>query len=253
MITFTDVSKKLGGRDVLNGMNLHVVENETFVVVGPSGVGKSVTLKHCVGLMRPDSGSIRIAGNDLTEASSADLENIRELFGYLFQGGALLAWLTVAENVALPLVEKTDMAEDAIRAKVMETLALVGLENDGDKLPGDISGGMRKRAGLARAIIREPRIVLYDEPTSGLDPVSSRAIDNLINDLKETLNTTSVVVTHDLHSALSIGTRIGMLQGGAFVEVSTPDKFIQSENKAVQAFLASQYITTRGSWERKTS
>ena len=251
MIEFDNVYKWLGGRAVLDHISFRVEKGETFVIVGSSGMGKSVTLKHMVRLLTPDSGRVLVAGESISEAKRSDLERIRERFGYLFQGGALLAWLSVFENVALPLREKTTVSEEEIEARVMKTLKLVGLETDGEKNPSEISGGMRKRAGLARAIIRNPEIILYDEPTSGLDPVTSRTIDALIESLRKELGVTSVVVTHDLHSALSIGTRIAMLQGGKIVELSTPEQFIRSSTPEVQGFLESQFITRRGSWERK--
>ncbi len=249
MIQFEQVSKSLGGREILKELSFEIPKGETFVIVGPSGVGKSVTLKHMVRLLTPDSGDVRIDGESVVQADWATLERLRERFGYLFQGAALLAWLTVEENVALPLVEKTRMTPEAIREKVQATLAMVGLEKDGAKYPSEVSGGMRKRAGLARAIIRDPEIVLYDEPTSGLDPVSSRTIDELIDHLRQTLKVTSVVVTHDLHSALSIGTRIAMLLGGRFVELADPQGFVKSTQEDVKGFLESQYITKRGAWE----
>ena len=250
-IRFDNVSKMLNGRAILDSITFDIMKGETFVIVGPSGVGKSVTLKHMVRLLTPEEGSVSIDGEIISEAKGADLERMREKFGYLFQGGALLAWLNVADNVALPLREKTEMAEDEIQKKVMDTLKLVGLENDALKMPDEISGGMRKRAGLARAIIRNPEIVLYDEPTSGLDPVTSRTIDALIEKMRKDLGVTSVVVTHDLHSALSIGTRIAMIHSGKMVEISTPAEFIKSKNEEVQGFLESQFITRKGSWERK--
>jgi phospholipid/cholesterol/gamma-HCH transport system ATP-binding protein len=252
MIRFDEVAKDLGGRAVLDGVTFDVRAGETFVIVGPSGAGKSVTLKHMVRLLTPDAGDVCVDGRSIADARGAELEALRERFGYLFQGGALLAWLTVFENVALPLRERTPLGEDAIRERVQATLELVGLGRDGDKFPAQISGGMRKRAGLARAIIREPQIVLYDEPTSGLDPVTSRTIDALIHRLREEKGVTSVVVTHDLHSALSIGSRIAMLHSGHIVELSTPEAFIRSEQPEVRAFLESQFITREGAWERNT-
>ena len=251
MIAFENVTKWLGGRAVLDQVSLQIEKGETFVIVGASGVGKSVTLKHMVRLLTPDSGRVMVGGECISEAKRVDLERIRERFGYLFQGGALLAWLSVFENVALPLREKTKLGEEEIQTRVTETLRLVGLEKDGEKSPSEISGGMRKRAGLARAIIRRPEIVLYDEPTSGLDPVTSRTIDALIESLRQEIGVTSVVVTHDLHSALSIGTRIAMLHGGKIVELSTPDQFIKSSCPEVQGFLESQFITKEGPWERQ--
>jgi len=250
MIRFESVSKVLGGTPVLDRVSFEVERGETFCIVGPSGVGKSVTLKHMVHLLTPDEGRVLVDGECISESFGSSLERIREKFGYLFQGGALLAWLTVAENVALPLRERTSMQNEQILDKVGETLKLVGLEGDGDKYPADISGGMRKRAGLARAIVHDPMIVLYDEPTSGLDPVTARTIDTLIERMREDLGVTSVVVTHDLHSALSIGTRIAMLHGGSIVELCTPDEFVRSNNDEVRGFLESQFITKEGSWER---
>ena len=250
MIRFDKVSKMLGGRAILDKVSFEIAEGEIFVIVGPSGAGKSVTLKHMVRLLTPDEGRIFVEGEEISQLMRVGLEAVREKFGYLFQGGALLAWMTLAENVALPLLEKTDMSVDLIETKVLETLDLVGLKDDADKRPDEISGGMRKRAGLARAIIRNPKIVLYDEPTSGLDPVTARTIDSLIEDMRSRMNMTSIVVTHDLHSALSIGTRIAMLHGGKIIELSTPAEFIRSERAEVRNFLESQFITKEGSWER---
>jgi phospholipid/cholesterol/gamma-HCH transport system ATP-binding protein len=252
-IRFESVARNLGGRAVLDGVSFEVRRGETFVIVGPSGAGKSVTLKHMVRLLTPDAGRVLVGEDEVSAATGRELERIRERFGYLFQGGALLAWMTMAENVALPLREKTSLGEAEIRERVMEKLRLVGLESDAAKLPDELSGGMRKRAGLARAIIRDPQIVLYDEPTSGLDPVTSRTIDALIEKMRAELGVTSVVVTHDLHSALSIGTRIALLHGGQIVELAEPARFIESPNEAVQAFLRAQYVTRRGSWERNGS
>jgi len=250
MIRFDNVEKVLGGRPVLNGVSFEIKKGETFVIVGPSGVGKSVTLKHMVRILTPDVGNVFVDDECISEAYGGDLERIREKFGYLFQGGALLAWLSVFENVALPLREKTDLTEEEIAAKVNRGLMMVGLHDDGSKMPAEISGGMRKRAGLARALIREPEIVLYDEPTSGLDPVTSRTIDALIDKMRDELDVTSVVVTHDLHSALSIGSRIAMLYDGRIVELCGPEDFVNSDNNEVRGFLESQFITRRGDWER---
>jgi phospholipid/cholesterol/gamma-HCH transport system ATP-binding protein len=193
-------------------------------------------------------------GEDVvSEASGERLEKIRSRFGVLFQGGALLEWLSVGENVALPLREKTRMVEAEIEQKVIEKLKMVGLEADIDKFPSEISGGMRKRVGLARAIVLNPEIILYDEPTSGLDPVSSRTIDKLIDALRQELGVTCVVVTHDLHSALSIGTRIAMLMDGHIVELAEPSAFVNSDQEEVRLFLESQFITRRGDWEKNIS
>ncbi|MFO7871212.1 MAG: ATP-binding cassette domain-containing protein [Kiritimatiellia bacterium] len=250
MIRFENVTKQLGGKVVLDNLSFEIGKGETFVIVGPSGVGKSVTLKHMVRLLTPDRGRVWVEDRAVSESGRQELDTIRERFGYLFQGGALLAWISVGDNVALPLREKTSMSESEISEKVSRTLELVELGRDMSKMPAEISGGMRKRAGLARAIVRDPEIVLYDEPTTGLDPVTSRTIDSLIGRLANELGVTSVVVTHDLHSALSIGTQIAMLDGGTIVEQGTPEEFVNSENPRVADFLESQFITKKGNWER---
>ncbi len=249
MIRFENVTKVLGRKTVLNNISFEVAEGETFVIVGLSGAGKSVTLKHMIRLMRPDAGGIYIDGENIVDLERAALGRVREKFGVLFQSAALLQWMSVRENVALPLREHTRLSEEEILRQVDEKLDMLSLGDAGDKFPADISGGMKKRVGLARAIIMHPRIVLYDEPTSGLDPVTSRKIDDLILDMRDRLGITSVVVTHDLHSALSIGSRIMMLHEGHIVENATPEGFIHSGNPTVQSFLESQYITRKGKWE----
>lgn len=251
MIRFEKVTKRLGNRNVLDEFDLEIRKGETFVICGPSGMGKSVTLKHMVRLLTPDSGRVWVGDECVSEARGRKLERIRSRFGVLFQSGALLQWLSAGENVALPLREHTRLSDDEIEARVREKLQLVELEDAYDKYPADLSGGMRKRVALARAIITQPEIILYDEPTSGLDPVTSRTIDALIDSLRSKLGVTSVVVTHDLHSALAIGTRIAMLHNGKAVEVATPEEFVKSKNEVVQAFLEAQYITRRGHWEEK--
>ena len=250
MIRFEQVTKYFGTRAVLNGVDFTIEEGETFVIVGFSGAGKSVTLKHMIRLLTPDEGRVLIGGEAISEASSKNLERLRRQFGFLFQGAALLEWLSVVENVALPLREKTDWPNDRILETAREKLRLVGLEHAADQHPAELSGGMRKRVGLARAIVGEPRIILYDEPTSGLDPVTSRNIDKLIDDLRVNLKITSVVVTHDLFSALTIGTRIAMIHQGQIVEISAPHDFIRSHHSDVRNFLSAQYITKKGPWER---
>jgi phospholipid/cholesterol/gamma-HCH transport system ATP-binding protein len=249
MIRFENVTKVLGKKTVLDDISFEVAEGETLVIVGLSGAGKSVTLKHMIRLMRPDSGEILIDGEGIVGMGRKALQTIREKFGVLFQSAALLQWMTVQDNVALPLREHTDLSEKDILHQVNEKLEMLNLGDAGGKFPADISGGMRKRVGLARAIIMNPKIMLYDEPTSGLDPVTSRRIDELIVNMRNRLGITSVVVTHDLHSALSIGSRIMMLHNGRIVESATPEDFIRSKDATVQSFLESQYITKRGKWE----
>lgn len=250
MIRFENVSKRLGGKVVLDGVTFEVRKGEVFVIVGPSGAGKSVSLKHMVRLLTPDSGDVFVGGDCISRMKGEALEKARERFGYLFQSGALIEWLSIAENVALPLREKTQQTESEIQARVAELLGLVGLQADGGKRPSEVSGGMRKRAGLARALVRNPEIVLYDEPTSGLDPVTSRTIDRLIASMQKEFGVTSIMVTHDLHSALSIGSRIAMLHGGKIVELATPEEFVRSSEPEVESFLESQFITKEGKWER---
>ncbi len=250
MIRFEKVTKMLGGFPVLKGVSLEVEKGEVFFIVGTSGAGKSVTLKHMVKLLTPDSGRIWVGKDLVSEAAGRDLARIRGRFGVLFQSGALMQWMNVQNNVALPLREHTDMSEEEMEKTVREKLALVGLEEALDKYPSDLSGGMRKRVALARAVIMNPEVVLYDEPTSGLDPVTSRTIDALIRKMSDELGVTSVVVTHDLHSALSIGNKIAMLDQGMIAEIASPEAFIQSKNEKVCSFLESQYITKTGEWER---
>ena len=250
MIRFEQVTKCLGGRTVLDGIDLKIEEGETFFIVGTSGAGKSVVLKHMIRLLTPDSGRVWIGEDCVSEARGRFLEQIRARFGVLFQSAALLAWINAGDNVGLPLRQHTEKSDEEIDRLARETLALVGLEEAFEKLPAELSGGMRKRVGLARAIITKPKIILYDEPTSGLDPVTARTIDALIDRLRQSLGVTSVVVTHDLHSALSIASRIAMLDGGRIVEVGTPAEFVRSKNEMVQHFLESQYITKRGRWEK---
>jgi phospholipid/cholesterol/gamma-HCH transport system ATP-binding protein len=246
MIRFEHVTKILGGREVLSDLTFEIRKGEVFTIVGSSGSGKSVTLKHIVRLLTPTSGSVWVGGTEVSAAGGAALEKARERFGYLFQGGALLGWMSVYDNVALPLREKTRLPAAAIDKRVAEVLKMVGLEDDGGKLPSEISGGMQKRAGLARAIVRQPEIVLYDEPTSGLDPVTSRTIDQLIRRLNMELGITSVVVTHDLQGALTTADRIAMLAEGKFIAIDTPAAFVKTTQPKARAFLDAQFIPKDG-------
>lgn len=238
LMSFENVVKEFDGRKVLDGLTFGVEKGEVFAIVGPSGTGKSVTLKHIVRLLTPDSGHVRVDGVDVAECSSRQLRKIRRRVGYLFQGGALLAWKTVEENVALPLKECDCLPDAQVDKRVAAALAAVELTDAAEKFPSEISGGMQKRAGLARAIVRESDVVLYDEPTSGLDPVTSVTINRLIKKLNQKLGITSVVVTHDLQGALMFADRILLLKDGKAVECSTPAEFVASENKDVKDFLA---------------
>ena len=251
MIRFENVVKRFDGRAVLDGVSFTVNQGEVLAVVGPSGTGKSVTLKHMVRLLTPTSGRVLLDDVDISAARGRALEAIRARFGYLFQGGALLGWLTVAENVALPLRECTSLAEDAIDAKVREALAAVELSDAADRFPAEISGGMAKRAGLARAIVRDADIILYDEPTSGLDPVTSITINRLIKRLNVERRITSIVVTHDLLGALLFADRILMLKNGHVVACEPPARFVASDNAEVREFLAAQFISEKSFMEAK--
>ena len=242
MIRFENVTKRFGTKTVLDGISYEIEKGETFVVVGSSGAGKSVSLRHMIRLLTPDSGRVWVGEDCVNEAGGAELERILGRFGVLFQSAALLQWLNVEDNVCLPLRQKTNLPDDEIRRRAAEKLGWVGLDGAGAKMPADISGGMRKRVGLARAIVTQPEIILYDEPTSGLDPVISRQIDLLIDDLRRRLGVTSVVVTHDLYSALYVGTRVAMLHEGRFVVCAPPEEFVASEHPVVRDFLQAQSI-----------
>ena len=242
MIRFDHVTKRFGAKTVLDDVSYEIERGETFVIVGRSGAGKSVSLRHMIRLLTPEAGQVWVGEDCVSEAVGRELERILGRFGVLFQSAALLQWLNVEDNVCLPLRQKTNLSEEDIRARAAEKLALVGLDGAGDKMPDNISGGMRKRVGLARAIVTQPEIVLYDEPTSGLDPVISRQIDLLIDDLRRQLGVTSVVVTHDLYSALAIGTRVAMLHEGRFAVCAPPEEFVASEHPVVRDFLQAQGI-----------
>jgi phospholipid/cholesterol/gamma-HCH transport system ATP-binding protein len=242
MIRFENVTKRFGAKTVLDGIRYEIRRGETFVIVGRSGAGKSVSLRHMIRLLTPDEGRVWVGDDCVSEASGKPLERILGRFGVLFQSAALLQWLNVEDNVCLPLRQTMNLPDDEVRARAAEKLALVGLEGVGDKMPADISGGMRKRVGLARAIVTQPEIILYDEPTSGLDPVISRQIDLLIDDLRQRLGVTSVVVTHDLYSALYVGTRVAMLHEGRFAVCAPPEEFVASEHPVVRDFLQAQGI-----------
>jgi phospholipid/cholesterol/gamma-HCH transport system ATP-binding protein len=253
MIRFENVTKMFGDKRVLNGFTLHVERGETMCLVGTSGAGKSVTLKHMVRLLTATSGEVQVDGVCINDLFGKDLSEIRSKFGYLFQSAALLQWLSVGENIALPLRELTKLTDVEVEEAVRDVLRKVDLEEAIWKLPSDISGGMKKRAGLARAIVTKPEIILYDEPTSGLDPVTSRTIDDLIIHLRNELGVTSVVVTHDMISALKVGDRIAMLHRGEVVEISTPQEFLNSSHPEVRKFLDAQYISRNFLTERGNS
>jgi len=237
MIKLVDVHKSFGTQKVLSGVNLEIAKGEITVVIGPSGVGKSVLLKHMIGLIRPDRGKVFVDGVDLSSLDSQELVKLRNKFGMLFQGAALFDSFSVFDNVAFPLVEHTKFSPDEIHRRVAEKLELVGLKNVGHKFPSELSGGMKKRVGLARAIILEPEIVLYDEPTTGLDPIMTESVDQLIMSMQEQLKITSVVISHDIVSAFNIADRIAMIHDGRIIETGTPAGFKASSNGFVRKFI----------------
>lgn len=236
-IQIVDLHKSFGKKPVLRGLTLDLLRGETLCVIGGSGTGKSVTLKHIVGLLRPDRGTIRIDGTDIFAADNGKLGEIRKKIGFLFQGAALLNSLNVFENVALPLREHERPPEAEIRRQVTEKLALVNLEDAAEKMPDEISGGMKKRVGLARAIIRNPEIILYDEPTAGLDPIMASTINALALDLQKKLKVSSLVVTHDMSSVFRIADRIAMLLEGRVHKIGTKEEFRTSDDTKVQKFI----------------
>ncbi len=239
-IVFEDVVKAFGARRVLDGLGFAVQKGELFVIIGPSGTGKSVTLKLMAGLLRPTAGSVRVLGQDVASLSAEGLSTLRRRMGFLFQSGALLGWKTLAENVALPLAERDRLPKAEIGRRVRAALEEVGLGDAGGLYPAEVSGGMVKRAAFARAIIEDPEVLLFDEPTSGLDPVMSRTVDYLIAQINRSRGAACVVVTHDLAGALRYADRIAFLKDGRFLEVAAPAAIVRSGVPEVRAFLAAQ-------------
>ncbi len=239
VIRFEDVHKSFGSRHILNGLNLTVRRGETFVIMGPSGTGKSVTLRHAIGLMQADSGTVTVEGHNMATISRADLTPLRQSMGYLFQEGALINWLNVGDNVALPLRENNQrkLSDAEIRDLVEDKLRLVHLPDVQDKLPSEISGGMKKRVGLARALITDPRIVLYDEPNAGLDPEISMSTNHLIREVADTLKITSMVVTHLVSCVRVVADRVALLEAGQVVVQGTKDEFLSSDHPRLLRFL----------------
>src|SRR6266566_2278837 len=241
-VEFVDVHKSYGPKEVLRGANLKVYRGEVLVILGGSGTGKSVTLRHMLGLEAPDEGRVLIEDEDITELPEEELYRVRMKFGMLFQSGALFDSMTVFENVAFPLREHTEMSDEEIARAVRERLELVNLPNTENLMPVDLSGGMRKRVGLARSIVLDPKMILYDEPTTGLDPITAQKINELIIDLQSKLNVTSVVVTHDIQSAFSVGDRIAFLNKGIFEWVGTMEEARDSDHTVLREFLKSSAV-----------
>jgi phospholipid/cholesterol/gamma-HCH transport system ATP-binding protein len=236
-IELRGVHKTFGDNHVLRGLDLNIEHGKTTVIVGGSGTGKSVTLKHMVGILKPDQGRVIVDGEDITDYNRDQLVEVRRKFGYLFQSSALINWLSVFENVALPLRELTRMPESEIEDRVMHKLSLLHVDKARNRMPPEISGGMKKRVGLARALIWDPEFVLYDEPTSGLDPIITATVDQMIIETRDLTGVTSVVVSHDMASARRIADKIVMLFEGRVILEAPPDVFMESENPYVRQFV----------------
>ena len=237
MIKVVDLYKSFGKKEVLRGVNLEVEKGETMVVIGQSGSGKSILMKHVIGILKPDKGKIFVDGEEITRLKDDELQKVTRKFGMLFQGGALFDSLTVGQNVGFGLERYTDNPPEKIQAIVRESLAKVGLRDVENLMPYELSGGMKKRVGLARAIAYRPQIILYDEPSTGIDPIRADAINELINLMKKELRITSVVITHDMVSAYKVADRIAMLYEGRIIWVGTPADIRRSKNQVVQQFI----------------
>ncbi|MBW2558237.1 MAG: ABC transporter ATP-binding protein [Deltaproteobacteria bacterium] len=238
MIKLVGIHKSFGRQKVLDGLSLDIEDGKTTVIIGGSGGGKSVLLKHIIGLLKPDSGQVLIDGVDIASLNDRDLNEIRKKFGMLFQEAALFDSMNVMENVAFPLREHTGKKEKEIREIVKEKLKAVGLTGVEDKMPSELSGGMRKRVGLARAIAMQPQIVLFDEPTTGLDPVMTEAINELIVETQRNFDLTCVVISHDVQSIFTVGHKIAMLYKGKIVEYGTPEEIKSSSDPVLRQFLS---------------
>ena len=238
MIELKNVSMSFKERRILNDVSFQVKTGETMVVIGPSGAGKSTLLRLMIGLLKPTSGRILIEGREITRLKEAELNKIRRNMGMVFQYSALFDSMTVGENVAFGIRQHTDMPEEKILSVIRRTLRMVGMMGRENVMPNELSGGMKKRVGLARAIALNPQIVLYDEPTAGLDPVMSATINRLIMSTRRILGVTAVVVTHDMDSAFTIADRIAMMYDEKIIEIATPEEFRQSKNPIVQQFIS---------------
>jgi phospholipid/cholesterol/gamma-HCH transport system ATP-binding protein len=240
IVRFENVGKAFGSKVVLQGLSLEVYRGEAFCIMGPSGCGKSVTIRHVIGLLKADSGRVEVEGQDMNAISKERLRELRARMGYVFQEAALLNSLSAGENVALPLRETTRLKDAEIREKVNAKLALVQVPDVYNKMPNELSGGMKKRVGLARALITDPEIVLYDEPTAGLDPEISASINALMRELAQQLHVTSLIVTHHVGTVRTVADRVGLLDGGKLNFVSTPDEFLHSTEPRLVRFLGAK-------------
>jgi len=238
MITLRNVHKSFGAQTVLNGLNLDIPAGEITAVIGPSGEGKSVLLKHIIGLMRPDSGQIEVDGESILNISRSQLNRIREKFGMLFQNAALFDSMSVFDNVAFPLQEKTRLPKGEIELRVRSALEDVGLRNVNGKFPDELSGGMKKRVGLARALLLNPKIILFDEPTTGLDPIIKRAIHQLIKETHKKFGFTAVVVSHEIPEIFDIAQNVAMLYQGKILQTGSADEIRNSSHPVVKQFIS---------------
>lgn len=241
-ITIADLHKSFGANHVLRGVDLTVEPGESMVIIGGSGSGKSVLIKHIIGLLKPDRGSILVNGEEVTTMRERQLKELRKKFGMLFQAAALFDSLTVGENVAFALVEHTRLSRAEIADRVREKLTLVGLPGTEDLFPSELSGGMKKRVGLARALAIEPEVILYDEPTTGLDPIMADAINDLIVEMRERFAITSVAITHDMVSAYKIGHRLAMLYQGKIIFTGTPEECKNTTDPMVRQFITGSSV-----------
>ncbi len=237
VIRLVGVEKKLGGQPVLRGVNLEIPRRKVTTIIGKSGSGKSVLLKHIIGLLKPDRGQVLVDGTDITKLGARELNEVRKKFAMLFQGAALFDSLNVSENVAFPLREKTKLKEAEIERKVLEMLEAVGLTGMGHKFPAELSGGMRKRAGLARALVMGPEIILFDEPTTGLDPLLARTIHDLIVETQRRFGFTAVMVSHEIPEIFGISDYVAMLLDGVIAEMAPPEQFQRTRNPGVREFI----------------
>src|ERR671922_364476 len=237
MIRVIDVHRAFGSQQVLRGINLHVQKGEILAIIGRSGSGKTVLLRHLIGLVRPNRGQNLIEEADITKLSGRRLDRVRERCGMLFQGGALFDSMTVFDNVAFPLREKTHLSEPEIASQVQKMLESVGLGDMGYKFPAELSGGMKKRAALARALITGPSIVLFDEPTTGLDPILVHAIHQLILDTHRTFGYTAVLVSHEVPKVFDVATRVAMIDEGTIIEEGTPEEILKSSDPLIRQFI----------------
>lgn len=236
-IVIKDLRKNFGDKEVLKGVNLIIERAKTNIILGGSGAGKTVLLRHIIGLFKPDSGSIEIDGQNIVPLGDVELNEVRKKFGMVFQQAALFDSMTIFDNVAFPLKEHTRLNRTEIRRKVLDKLEILGLKGSDKLYPSDLSGGMRKRVGVARALIMEPQILIYDEPTTGLDPHSARNVDQLINEMADRFNVTSIVITHDLATCFGTGHKIALLHNGIIKISCTPDEFLNSSDEIVSSFI----------------